>query len=341
MKAVKNPTEQEGMRNAHIRDSAAIIEFAAWLEKEVDKLEDPETGDINKLSELSAQEKLYTFREKKEYFKGLSFETISGFGANGAVIHYSSSEATNKAISKASTYLLDSGGQYLDGTTDITRTFHFGTPTDFQKDAYTRVLMGAIDLCRTVFRTGVYGRDIDAIARAPLWANGLDYLHGTGHGIGHFLNVHEGPINIGNYIGEQPIQAGVFVSDEPGYYEDGQFGIRLETIVMAKDITEELDHNFNGYTYMTFDPVALVPFEPTLIDYSLLSRQQIDWLNDYNKLIREKLTNELDGEDAVEWMESKTVQVSYDYVFSASSRGVPSAYVIIATIIMTLWFKRF
>ncbi|XP_071955547.1 xaa-Pro aminopeptidase 1-like [Antedon mediterranea] len=342
MKAVKNPTEQKGMEDSHRRDSAAIIEFAAWLEMEIEKLDDPEVGDVDKLSELSCQEKLYEFREKKENFKSLSFETISGFGANGAIIHYSSSEATNKAISKASTYLLDSGGQYLDGTTDITRTFHFGDPTDFQRDAYTRVLMGAIDLCRTVFRSGVYGRDIDAIARAPLWANGMDYLHGTGHGIGHFLNVHEGParINIGYRETEKPIEHGMFFSDEPGYYEANSFGIRLETIVMATDISDKLEHQFNGYKYMTFEPVALVPFEPKLIDYSLLSRQQIDWLNDYNKKIRDEVRNELASEAAIDWMESKTVQVSYDYVFSGSTRQVPSFMVLIATAIMVVSVRK-
>ncbi|XP_033107019.1 xaa-Pro aminopeptidase ApepP-like [Anneissia japonica] len=307
MKAVKNPIEQRGMKNAHIKDAVALIEFATWLEREVPRAK----GNIRRLSEISAATKLETYRRMQDGMKGLSFPTISGFGPNGAVIHYFPTEATNVAITNKNMYLLDSGGQYLDGTTDVTRTFHFGTPTAFHKEAYTRVLMGSIDLARLTFRTGIFGRDIDVVARAPLWASGLGYKHGTGHGIGHYLHVHEGPARIkyGYRPNEAALQPGMFLSDEPGYYEPNSFGVRLETIVMV--VEKPTTHKFSNWTFMGFEPITVVPFEPNLINYDMLSYDQIVWLNEYNKLIERTVLRELSPE-AQKWLRLRTKQINVE-----------------------------
>ncbi|XP_071955548.1 xaa-Pro aminopeptidase ApepP-like [Antedon mediterranea] len=305
MKAVKNPTEQMGMRNSHIRDAVALIEFVTWLEKEVPRAK----GDARRLSEISAATKLKQFRSQQQGIQGLSFPTISGFGPNGAVIHYTANEQTNAAITNRNMYLLDSGGQYLDGTTDVTRTFHFGNPTAFHKEAYTRVLMGSIDLAKLTFRTGIYGRDIDVVARAPLWEGGLGYKHGTGHGIGHYLLVHEGPARIryGFRPNEEPLQPGMFLSDEPGYYEPNSFGVRLETIVMV--VNKRTQHQFSNWTFMGFEPITLVPFEPKLINYNMLSIEQIEWLNEYNKQIEQKVLPKLSAE-AKRWVRVRTKPIN-------------------------------
>ncbi|KAG1697394.1 putative Xaa-Pro aminopeptidase P [Nymphon striatum] len=266
MKAVKNPVEVEGMRNAHFRDSAVIVDFVSSLEEGIGKGEH--------WDEMKAVETLAELRSKQQYNKGESFETISAFASNGAVIHYKPTLTTNKKIDNSDMYLLDSGGQYLDGTTDITRTFHFGTPTDFHRETYTRVLMGAIDLAKLIFPHSTTDRNIDNIARKYLHEIGLDYNHGTGHGIGAFLNIHEGPTLVRKptpkHFGSILLPR-MFLSDEPGYYEDKSFGIRLETVVMVENKTTL--RNFNHVPYYGFESIALVPFEPKLIKYELLSQQ--------------------------------------------------------------------
>lgn len=236
-KAVKNATELEGMRQCHIRDGAALSEYFAWLEDEL----------VNKgawIDEVQAADKLEEIRSRGENFVGLSFDTISSTGPNAAIIHYSPKPGDCSVIDPKAIYLCDSGAQYLDGTTDTTRTLHFGEPTPMEIKSYTLVLKGAIALDRAVFPKGTTGFAIDALARQHLWREGLDYRHGTGHGVGSFLNVHEGPIGVGTRaaLSEVSLSIGNVISDEPGYYEDGNFGIRIENVIMAKEA--KTNHKF-------------------------------------------------------------------------------------------------
>ncbi|XP_071819756.1 xaa-Pro aminopeptidase 1-like isoform X2 [Apostichopus japonicus] len=320
MKAVKNPTELAGLKQSCWKDSVSLCELFAWLQEKVDNMtpEQAINGDITYLSELSVEEEAVNVRERWEEFRGLSFKSISAFAAHGAIIHYSSSNGTNVPITKQGTYMLDSGGQYLDGTTDITRTMHYGTPTALEKEAYTRILMGSIDLVRTNFRTGVYGREIDAIAREPLWSNGLDYKHGTGHGIGYFLNIHEGPgrITLGYRAHDEPLEKGMFFSDEPGYYEDGSFGIRLENDMIVVDAVT--DHSFSTYEYMTFEMISLVPFDPNLIDFTMLSPAQLEWYNVYTERVRNEIGPAL-SDRARNWMERNTYPIEYTFTVNSGS----------------------
>ncbi|XP_072018663.1 xaa-Pro aminopeptidase 1-like [Amphiura filiformis] len=328
MKAVKSEKEIEGMNYVHYKDSIALCQLGAWMQETVDTLEDPINGDINVISELIVEAKATEFRSAQPDYRGLSFHTISGFGPHAAVIHYGSSKETDIPITKTSTFLFDSGSQYLDGSTDITRTFHFGTPTAFMIEAYTRVLIGHIDLALGVFAKGqIYGRDIDAFAREPLWRGGLDYKHGTGHGIGHFLNIHEAPININaDYEGEEPIDLNVCVSDEPGYYQDGEFGIRIEDIMCS--VEADTEHKFDDATYITWKMASLVPLEPPLIDFSMFTDRQLDWYNAYNQRIRTEIGSALlaldDNNDAYNWMMSKTKPITYK--FSLGSSGYSKSH---------------
>lgn len=272
MKAIKNPTEIKGMKNAHVRDAAALIDFLALLEEEV------KTG--KHWNEISAAETLRKFRKEQEFYKENSFETISAFGPNSAIVHYVPLPSTNRTIDMKNVYLLDSGGQYLDGTTDITRTVHFGNPDKFTKEIYTRVLMGVIDVMTAILpsKTGI---NIETFARRYLYQKGLDYAHSTTHGIGSFLNVHE------NFI----FEPGAFLSNEPGYYESGKFGIRLETTMMVKEFPKQ--YNMYEDKYYGFEPVAFVPFERNLILVDMLNKYQIAWLNDYNARTRQIIGKEL------------------------------------------------
>jgi len=223
-KAIKNETEMKGMRECHIRDGAALSEFFAWLEDQL-------VSQKAKIDEVEAADKLESIRSKHKHFVGLSFDTISSTGANAAVIHYKPEVGACSVIDPKAVYLCDSGAQYFDGTTDTTRTMHFGEPTDMERKAYTLVLKGHIALDNVKFPKGTTGYAIDVLARQFLWAEGLDYRHGTGHGVGSFLNVHEGPIGIGTRVAysEVPLAVGNVISNEPGYYEDGAFGIRIES----------------------------------------------------------------------------------------------------------------
>nr|XP_022293537.1 xaa-Pro aminopeptidase 1-like isoform X1 [Crassostrea virginica] len=331
-KAKKNEMERNGMRASHKRDAEALITFMAELERKVKQNVE--------MTEVSAALDLKKYRMEKLYNRGLSFPSISAVGSNGAIIHYKPSNLTDRRITTSEMYLLDSGGQYLDGTTDVTRTFHFGTPTDYQKECYTRVLMGHVDLARFKFAKtgfGPYGREIDAIARRPLWEVGLQYRHGTGHGIGMFLSVHEGPGRISlshaPFDSDSPLDDGQFFSDEPGYYEDGQFGIRLENIVMVK---EELDlkYKFPNTTFLGFETVTLVPYEPNLIKYELLSQAQMDWINKYHEKVMENIgTTEFQNRnpEAYRWLESRTRKITRTVNFSAVMS--PSVLLILVAII--------
>uniref|UniRef100_A0A1B6FBQ8 Xaa-Pro aminopeptidase 1 n=1 Tax=Cuerna arida TaxID=1464854 RepID=A0A1B6FBQ8_9HEMI len=299
MKAIKNPVETEGMINAHVRDGAALISYFAWLEKELAK------GTV--VTEISGATKLEEFRREQEHFVGLSFETISSSGPHGAVIHYNPSKETDRPITNKELYLCDSGAQYEDGTTDITRTLHFGTPTQYEKECFTRVYKGHMALATVVFPAKIKGNCLDSLARLSLWAVGLDYMHGTGHGIGSYLNVHEGPMGISwrPYPDDPGLQEGMFLSNEPGYYEDGQFGIRIENIQRIVPVKTKYEKK----EFLTFEVVALAPIQVKMLEPELLTKEEIDWLNKYHSIVREKVTpvlQKLGRTEALEWLHRET-----------------------------------
>jgi Xaa-Pro aminopeptidase len=299
-KAVKNETELEGMRQCHIRDGAALTEYFAWLEDQL------VTKGIT-LDELDAADKLEEIRSKKDFFKGLSFPTISSSGSNAAIIHYQPEKATCAIIDPKAIYLCDSGAQYQDGTTDTTRTLHFGEPTAMEKFAYTLVLKGNIALERVRFPKGTTGFALDTIARQFLWAEGLDYRHGTGHGVGSFLNVHEGPIGIGTRVqySEVALSVGNVISDEPGYYEDGKFGIRIENMVMVKEV--ETKHKFGDKMYLGFGRITMTPHCRNLVDQSLLTNDEKKFINEYHEEVFAK-TSKFFEENSVtmKWLKRET-----------------------------------
>lgn len=296
-KAVKNKTELEGMRQCHIRDGAALIEYFAWLEHEL-----IEKG--SKLDEVQGADKLEQIRSKHDRFVGLSFDTISSTGANAAVIHYKPEPGNCATIDPSKVYLCDSGAQYLDGTTDTTRTLHFGEPTPMEREAYTLVLKGNVALELAKFPKGTSGFALDSMARQYLWQSGLDYRHGTGHGVGSFLNVHEGPIGIGTRVqfSEVPLAVGNVISDEPGYYEDGNFGIRIENVVMVKEVKTK--YKFGDKPFLSFEHVTMVPMCRKLIDVGLLSGTERDWLNAYHREVLDKTARYFkDDERTRMWLE--------------------------------------
>ncbi|KAL8237413.1 hypothetical protein R6Q59_018494 [Mikania micrantha] len=295
-KAVKNHAELEGMRNAHLRDAAALAEFWSWLEDEMNKKV--------VLTEVEVADKLLEFRASQAGFVDTSFDTISGSGANGAIIHYRAEPDSCSIVDTQKLFLLDSGAQYLDGTTDITRTVHFGQPSERQKECFTRVLQGHIALDQAVFPETTPGFVLDAFARSSLWKVGLDYRHGTGHGVGAALNVHEGPQSISFRFGNMtPLLKGMIVSNEPGYYEDHAFGIRIENLLIVKEI--DTPNRFGGIAYIGFDKLTFVPIQTKLIDFTLLSASEIDWLNDYHSQVWEKVSSLVDG-SAREWLWNNT-----------------------------------
>ncbi|KAA8893971.1 putative Xaa-Pro aminopeptidase P [Sphaerosporella brunnea] len=303
-KAVKNETERSGMRNCHIRDGVALIKYFSWLEEELKK--------GTELDEVQAADKLEEFRKVGEHFKGLSFDTISSTGPNAAVIHYKPEPGSCSKIDPKAVYLCDSGAQYLDGTTDTTRTLHFGEPTEMEKKAYTLVLKGMVALDRVVFPKGTSGFALDVLARQFLWSEGLDYRHGTGHGVGSFLNVHEGPIGIGTRLqySEVPLAPGMVISDEPGYYEDGNFGIRIENVIMVKEA--KTNHQFGDKPYYGFEHVTMVPMCKKLTDENLLTPAEKKWLNDYHAEVLEKAKAKgfLEKDSAaMKWLERETAPI--------------------------------
>lgn len=303
-KAIKNDAELKGMRACHIRDGAALTEYFAWLENEL----------INKkttLDEVDAADKLEEIRSKHDLFVGLSFDTISSTGPNGAVIHYKPEKGSCSIIDPTAIYLCDSGAQYLDGTTDVTRTFHFGQPTEFERKAFTLVLKGFIGIDTAVFPKGTTGYALDVLARQALWKEGLDYLHGTGHGVGSYLNVHEGPMGIGTRVQytEVPIAAGHVISDEPGYYEDGKFGIRIENVVAAREV--QTAHQFGDKSWLGFEHLTMTPIGHNLIEPSLLSDAEIKWLNEYHAEVWEKTHHYFENNElARNWLKRETAPIS-------------------------------
>ena len=273
-KACKHDVEVNGAREAHRRDGAAVCHFLAWMDREAGQ---------GRLSELDAQSYLDDCRRRQPLCRDLSFPTISASGSNGAIVHYRATEACHQMIQPGMLYLVDSGGQYLDGTTDITRTIAIGAPTPEHRDRYTRVLRGLIALATAVFPEGTTGAQLDGLARRPLWDAGLDYDHGTGHGVGSYLGVHEGPQRIAR-SSQVALQPGMIVSDEPGYYESGAYGIRLENLVVV--IPAETGGK-GGRSWLTFETITLAPFDPSLIDASALQAGEVEWLNAYHARVRE------------------------------------------------------
>lgn len=291
LKSIKNETEISGMRQAMIKDGVALTRFFMWLESTVSSGE---------LTEISIAEKLYNFRAEQSNFFGESFGTIAGYAGHGAIVHYKADEQSNAKILPEGILLLDSGGQFFEGTTDITRTITLGNPTPQQKTDFTLVLKGHIGIATAVFPVGTRGSQLDILARKAMWDRRLNYGHGTGHGVGHFLNVHEGPQNI--RMDENPVtlQPGMFISNEPGLYRTDEYGIRTENLIM---VTPDLQSEFGQF--LRFETLTLFPIDTNLIDKDLLTKAEIDWLNAYHQEVYEKIAPHL-NEVEKEWLRDKT-----------------------------------
>lgn len=287
MKSKKNDTEIAGMRAAHIRDGAAMVKFFRWLEESVPG------GEV---TEISAAERLEAFRMEDKLYQGPSFDTISGYAGHGAIIHYRVTKKSNSKMKPEGLYLIDTGGQYLDGTTDTTRTVPLGKRVSKKiKDQFTRVLKGNIALANAKFPEGTKGIQIDYLARRSLWEVGLNYKHGTGHGVGAFLNVHEGPQSIGPYRDtEAPFEPGNTLSNEPGYYEPGSYGIRTETLILVK---KESRLSKKGTPFLQFETLTMCPIDTRPIDVKMLDAAERKWLNDYHKKVYRTLSKLLGPED--------------------------------------------
>ncbi len=291
-KACKNAAELDGSRAAHRRDGAALTRFLAWLAGAAPK---------GHLREIAVSDRLEELRRAGDHFRGLSFPTISGAGSNGAIVHYRASPASEKTLDPGSFYLVDSGGQYLDGTTDVTRTVAIGEPSAEMRDRFTRVLKGHIALAACRFPKGTTGSQLDALARHALWQVGLDYDHGTGHGVGSYLAVHEGPQRISKIANSQPLLPGMIVSDEPGYYRTGVYGIRIENLVAVVPV----DHEAAERPLYGFETLTLAPIDRNAIEPALMSDEEINWLDTYHARVRETLTPLVDQATAA-WLAQAT-----------------------------------
>lgn len=296
-KACKNAVEIQGAYAAHERDGVAVCRFLAWLARETPH---------GHVTEIRAAAYLEGCRQQQILWEDASFPTISGAGSNGAIVHYHSTPETDRPLERGTLYLVDSGGQYLDGTTDVTRTVAIGEPADEPRDRYTRVLQGHIALATAKFPEGTTGSQLDALARAPLWAMGLDYDHGTGHGVGSFLGVHEGPQRISKSANDVVLKPGMIVSNEPGYYKTGAFGIRLENLVV---VTREKMLKDSNRPFFAFDTLTVVPFDRKLIVVDLLSTHERAWVNAYHFRVWQCLESKVDA-DTRAWLEEATQPLS-------------------------------
>ncbi len=292
-KACKNDVELAGTRAAHQRDGAALTRFLCWFAKSA-----PEDG----LTEMAAAERLYALRAENEHYRGPSFSTIAGAGPNGAIVHYHVSDKTNRTIEPGSLFLVDSGGQYLDGTTDVTRTIAVGAPTDEQRARFTAVLKGHIALATTRFPAGTTGSQLDVLARHALWQMGLDYDHGTGHGVGSYLGVHEGPQRISKLPNTVALKPGMIVSNEPGYYKEGEYGIRIENLVCVVALAREAGHE---HDMLGFETLTRAPIDRSLIVADMLTPSEAAWLDAYHAEVRATLTPLVDAATA-EWLAEAT-----------------------------------
>lgn len=294
LKGAKNVAEIAGMRASHVRDGLAMVKLLAWLKEAVEN---------GFQTELSVAKKAEELRSEHPYFVGLSFSSIVAYGPHGAIVHYSPTEESDAALSSDGILLIDSGAQYLDGTTDITRTVALGHATPFQKRAYTAVLKGHLALARTHFPVGTNGYQLDAIARAPLWENGFQYGHGTGHGVGAALSVHEGPFSISLRRNMTPLVPGNITSNEPGFYKAGAFGIRIENLMLVREAGME-----EGVPYLGLEPLTLCPYCRDLIDVELLTATEIRQVNDYHRKVMEALGPEL-PRDVRNWLSKATAAI--------------------------------
>ena len=291
-KAVKNSTQIRGMRAAHLRDGVAVCRFLCWLEGQ-------RPGTI---SEMDAAQRLENFREDSGKLIDISFETISAAGANGAIVHYRVDEHSNAMLKNRSLYLVDSGGQYLDGTTDITRTIAIGQPSRDMRRHFTLVLKGHIAIAGSRFPAGTRGVDLDALARMALWKAGLDYDHGTGHGVGAFLGVHEGPQAISR-LAMQEFLPGMIVSNEPGYYRTGKYGIRIENLLLV--VAEKVPGG-GERPMLGFETLTLAPLDLSLVEPELLDKDEIAWLNDYHENVRRLISPHLETDKERQWLKRAT-----------------------------------
>ena len=296
-KARKNPVELNGTRAAHRRDGAALVRFLAWLDGE---------APAGRLTEIEAADKLQSLRRENDHFRGLSFDTISGAGPNGAIVHYRVGPKTNRRLEPGGLYLVDSGGQYLDGTTDVTRTIPIGAPSDEMRRRFTLVLKGHIALAMARFPRGTTGSQLDTLARRHLWAAGLDYDHGTGHGVGSYLGVHEGPHRISKAPNRVPLDVGMIVSNEPGYYKTGEYGIRIENLVTVIAVTapDGADKDLLGFETLTHAPIDL-----RLVEAAILDPDEISWLDGYHDAVRDLITPLVDA-DTTRWLARATRPVA-------------------------------
>ena len=293
-KARKTEAEIAATRLAHLRDAAAVCAFLCWLDARIDAALAGET-----LTEIDVVRALEGFRAETGQLRDISFDTIAGTGPHGAIVHYRVTEATNRAVRDGDLLLVDSGGQYEDGTTDITRTIPVGTPSDEQIDCFTRVLKGMIEMSRARWPKGLAGRDLDALARAPLWRFGQDYDHGTGHGVGVYLSVHEGPQRLSR-TSEVPLETGMILSNEPGYYREGAFGIRIENLV-AVERAHPLDTADPGREMLGLETLTWVPIDRRLIDVAALSPGERAWIDAYHSGVQQRMTGRVRHEVA-EWL---------------------------------------
>ncbi len=294
MKVVKNKVEQDGFRAAMLRDGVAVVKFLAWLKSAV------EAGGQ---TEISLDERLTALRAEQPKFKGISFDTIVGYEAHGAIVHYEATPETDIPIQPHGLVLIDSGAQYLDGTTDITRTIALGELSEEQRRVYTLVLKGHIQLDRCRFPAGACGSQIDALARAPMWREGYNYMHGTGHGVGSYLNVHEGPHQIRMEWRPAPLQAGMTVTNEPGIYLEGKFGVRIENTLLIVPAESTAFGDF-----LKFETLTLAPIDTAPIVLEMLSTEEREWLNNYHHRVYESLSPYLEGNEK-EWLRKATLPI--------------------------------
>lgn len=294
-KAIKNSTELQGSRDAHARDAVAVSRFLAWIDRSA-------SGET--VTEIDAADELTRLRSELPRYRGDSFPTISGSGPNGAVVHYRVDETSNRTLRNGDLYLVDSGGQFQDGTTDITRTVAIGTPTDEMRETFTLVLKGHIALARARFPSGTTGSQLDVLARTALWERGLDFEHGTGHGVGAYLGVHEGPARISKVPNTVGLIEGMILSNEPGYYKAGAFGIRIENLVAVRPSQDIRSGNF-----LEFETLTLAPIDRRLIKTSLLSPEEIAWLDTYHARVAAIVAPSLDDADRT-WLLKATSSLS-------------------------------
>ncbi len=296
LKSLRNPIEQEGIRNAMQKDGVAMVRFLHWLDDAIK---------TNHETELSVSAKLEEFRSQEELFIGTSFDTIAGYQEHGAIVHYSATPESDATLKPAGFLLLDSGAQYLDGTTDITRTIALGELTDEQKIDYTLVLKGHINLAMAIFPAGTRGAQLDVLARMPLWQHYMNYLHGTGHGVGHFLNVHEGPQSIRMNENPTTLQLGMVTSNEPGVYKDGKYGIRIENLILVCEAGQGMYGDYYRFETLTLCPICLKG-----VVEELLTKSEIEWLNNYHQTVFESLACKL-NEEELAWLKNATQPINY------------------------------